>query len=151
MAEYDPAAQRMVFQSCMAKYRANYGEDRFPVEKCDLIWQELKEFSPKQIANVCAVIMAESRFAPTLVEFRERAGMLREKIRQWEREQERRDAADFWEGTFHSSEVKMIVATIRDRIAGKCPDDVWADFQAGLKRAAQISESNQTHKNNTCN
>jgi hypothetical protein len=80
----------------MKAMRANYGEDKLPDAKCALIWGELKEFSPKQIKSICSRILAEQQFAPVLMHFQDKASALREKIRQWEREQERIDADRFY-------------------------------------------------------
>jgi hypothetical protein len=126
----------VAFKDQVELLKGNYGADKFPKQKIELIWEELKEFSPKQIQSICKFVMANNNFAPTLQPFRDFAAMLRERIREHEREQERQDAKDFWAGTFHSSEVKSIVETIRLRIEGKVSDDDWRQFQQILKSAA---------------
>lgn len=85
------------FLAQVQRLRANYGADRFPDEKCALIWEELSSFSAKQVTNICSVIMGECQFAPVLSHFREKAALLREKIRQWERDQQKREATRFWQ------------------------------------------------------
>jgi hypothetical protein len=85
------------FGTQMESFRANFGIDKFSDEKCALIWDELKQFSPKQIKSICIRIISENQFAPVLSHFMEKSAMLREKIRQWERDKERADAADFWD------------------------------------------------------
>lgn len=120
---------REAFNEQCEKLKANYADDKFPAAKCALIWEELKDFSPKQIRNICWIVMGENTYAPNVNAFREKASMLREKIRQWERQQEKQDAHDFWAGTYHDDDVKKIVATIKDRIEGRCDDATWAEFQ----------------------
>lgn len=86
---------RETFSEEMAAMRANYGADKFPEAKCALIWEQLQEFSPKQIRNICGLIRAENNFAPVLAQFIEKKTLLNEKIRRWEREEERRMAFAF--------------------------------------------------------
>lgn len=131
-----PLAPEM-FKTQMDRMKANYGEDKFPKEKIALIWEELKEFSPKQVKSICDFVLGNNQWAPTIQPFREFASMLREKLRQFEREQERQDAKDFWEGTYHSDEVKSIVQTIKLRMEGKVTDDEWKQFQEILKKSSK--------------
>lgn len=137
---------RETFLEQMELMRGNYGADKFPDVKCALIWEELKEFSPKQIRSVCKFVMGNNQYAPTVIPFREFASMLREKLRQWEREQERKEAKDFWEGTYHDDEVRSIVQTIRLRIEGKVTDDEYRQFQELLLVSARKSEEESNLK-----
>ena len=117
--------------------REFYGSQHMGQAKSEMYWNELKDFSPKQVLNVMTILIGECKMAPTLVEIRDRCAQLREKIRQFEREQERKDAADFWSGTYHPNDVKMIVATIKDRVFGNCDDKTWSEFMDFLKTHAQ--------------
>lgn len=137
---YQPSECQKAFQESIYRMRANYGADKFNQEKCDLIWEELKPFSPKQIRNLCDVVMGDNTYAPNINSFREKAALLREKIRAWEREQERNEAKNFWEGTYLPSDVKMVVQTIRDRIEGACPDPTWLEFQEFLHTHASKTQ-----------
>lgn len=122
------------------KIKANYGEQHFSDQMASMIWGELKDFSPKQIRSVFAIAIKENEFAPKMNVFYDLASRLREKIRQFDREQERQDAKDFWAGTYHTEDVKMIVRTIKDRMEGKCDDNTWREFQQLLKTTADHSE-----------
>lgn len=137
---YNPKEQQMVFAESIATMKANYGTDKFPKEKVDLIWNELKEFSPKQIKSVCSFVLANNSYAPTIQPFREFSSMLREKLRQFDREQERRDAHDFWAGSYTPDDKKWIVKMIKDRLAGKVSDEVYNSFKNDLKKIADDSE-----------
>lgn len=130
---------REAFADSVIKLRANYGKEKFPEEKCALIWDELKEFSPKQIRNICDVVIGENSYSPGLKEFRDKASMLREKIRQWEKQREREESREFYSSRFHDSEITATAQTIRGRMIGKVKDDEWNQFQEVLERVGESS------------
>ena len=127
------------FQKGIAQMRELWGANNIGSAKIDLYWGELKDFNSRQITSIINTLMGELQFAPTVVQVREKCSQLREKIRQFEREQERRDARDFWEGTYHSNDVKMIVETIKNRMEGKCDDKTWIEFQEFIKSHGEKS------------
>jgi hypothetical protein len=130
---YNQIEQLKAFSESIEKLKANFGKDNFLKAKCDLIWNELKNFSPKQIRNLCDVVLMESQFSPKLGEFRDKASILREKIRQWEREQERNQAQEFFKSTLPDSEISHICKTVRDRASGKMSDGDFSQFKDILK------------------
>lgn len=133
---YNQGECQKALQESVLRLRANYGADKFPKEKCDLIWEELRHFSPKQIRNICSLVMGEANYAPNINSFREKCSLLREKIRQFEKEQERQEVQEFWNSKFQPNDVKMMTSTIKDRIHGKCDDKNWLDFIQVIKNSA---------------
>jgi hypothetical protein len=129
------------FKEEMNKLKANYGQDKFPSALTSMIWDELKEFSPKQIRSICDFVTRSYEGTPRINAFRNGASMLREKIRQFEREQQRQEAKDFWEGTYHPNEVKAIVQTIKLRLEGKVTDDEYKQFQEMLLSSSEMNEA----------
>lgn len=137
---YNLNEQVKTFDSCMRHMKANYGAEKFSDEKVNLIWEELKEFSPKQIKSICDFVLANNSYTPTLQPFREFASMLREKLRQFDREQERRDAKDFWNCSYTPDDKKWIVQMIKRRLMGEVSDEEYKAFQNDLKNIYIESE-----------
>jgi hypothetical protein len=110
----------------------------------DQIWEEVRCFNKNQIISLFRKMIEEkSYFANSVFDTRKYANMLHDKIRDWEKEQEKKDAKEFWEGTYHSDEVKWVVSQIKKRISGDMSDDDWKTFRDTIKQS-------QKNKNPRC-
>lgn len=97
--------------------------------------------SEPTLAKIIDKFIGECRSAPLIPDFREVVSKSREVLVDKQREQYRKDAKDFWGGTFHDDEVKQIVSTIKRRLLGECPDDEWNAHMETLRSAEKLSAS----------
>lgn len=105
-------------------------------ERSKAIWQEVQKISYASWMDFVNTSVLNLRFAPTVKEIIDLVISVREKVYGKQKETWRTDANDFWAGTYHTDEIKIIVGTIKKRMAGQVIDSDWESFVSTLKNKA---------------
>ena len=129
--------KNQAFRESIKEMSSTYGTAYFTASFLKEAFDEVKDFSPKQIKNICYVVGTTCSVAPTIADFREVSSRLRERIREFEKAEERRTAHDFWSGTYHTSEVREIVSMISGRLTDEIKDPDWFQFVEMLNKTAE--------------
>jgi hypothetical protein len=114
----------------------SYGEKSFPAERLVLLHQEVKDFSAEWFKRVVDRLIADSRYAPLLSDFREEIARERERMAYQEKKQHEADAQAFYRGTYQAEDARTICQYILKRVDGKVPDGEFSQFINVLENAA---------------
>lgn len=126
---------RSEFEEQFQRLIKTYGQKDFPPERIKLVWEETNFLVHDRFRKMVDYFIGEFKYAPLLKDFREYVVKLREEIWAKTKEQEAKNAKDFWQGTYHPDEIKHIGTTIRKRIMHQMPDSDWSQFMEGLKNS----------------
>lgn len=125
------------FMPQMNRLVTTFGKNAYGEERVKLIYRTVKDFDLGWWSKTVDDFIGYFRQPPLLTEVAEKASAERE--RRWadEKKQHAQDAKDFWEGTYHSDEIKGICMTIRSRIEGRVNDHDWGKFMNLLNAQAR--------------
>lgn len=114
-----------------AQFRGAFSE-----EKAALLWKEVSNLSDDWMRVTTDKFIGESRYSPTLKEFREELSFAREK--RWDRDKEknRLESEGFMQQIFDKDMVASICKTIGDRLEHKVTDQVFEQFTRGITQLA---------------
>ncbi len=120
------------FRTQMQRMIDAFGAQHYKQERLAMVWKELGALSDSAFTRVVDRLIAESRYAPLLPEFRDAAAVEREQAWRHEKREHKQDAQEFYKSSFAKDEVRLLTQTIIDRLVGKCSDADWASFMSGL-------------------
>lgn len=124
--EFNTQVQRLV---------NNFGKQAYSPERALLLWREVNDFSGRWFSNTVDKFIGELKHAPLLPEFREEISKERERLWNQEKDNHKKEVSDFWEGTFHTDEVKSICEKIRRRLKMEASEEEYSQFVKMLNYA----------------
>lgn len=111
------------------------GKRHFTVEFNRAVWAEVWEMDHRLFASAVTYAVGEFRHPPVLSQLREALSKVRSEYYRQKKEEMSRDAQEFVdEAKIDSTEVQMRMKIIKDRIAGRCPDKDFNEFQQFLQK-----------------
>jgi hypothetical protein len=113
-----------------------YGRPAYPPARLKILYDEVKGFEGSWFARVVDKLIADSRYAPMLSDFREEISRERERMAYQEKKQHEKDALDFYKGTYQAEDARTICQYILKRMDGKVPDEEFSSFLSVLDNAA---------------
>jgi len=127
------------FKFQIERLKTCFNPAAFPAERVKLIWRECGSFEVYEFRQMIDELIADSRYAPTMKEFRAHATKLREKKIRIERDRERQSAQAFFAGQirFKDEDKKTAMQMIMKRINGEMGDEEWRQCQELLREAAK--------------
>ncbi len=116
------------FQCQINRLKICYGEKYYNEEVIKLLWREVGTLDYKWFESLVDEMIASSKFAPTVSDFREQVLLTREK--QWAaaKQRARIESKEFWSSTFHPDEMKFMFGEIKRKIMGQISDEDWNNF-----------------------
>jgi hypothetical protein len=123
------------FQNQINRLEKQFG--KYGTERCTLLWREVKDLNGPWFERVMDQLISSCRQAPLLPEFREEISRERERLWRMEKEERKKDAHDFFEGSYQPDDIKTICQVIKDRINRKISDQDYQSFVSQLENAAK--------------
>lgn len=128
------------FDAGINRLKDCFGDRSYSDERCKVFWREFKDFNGRWWLQTVDYLIAHHRYPPLLAEFGEEMGKERERLRQLDKEEERQDAHDFFEGTYQNDDKRMLCQGIRDILLGKRTSEENAKFINLLQKTAEQTE-----------
>lgn len=119
----------------MSRLRKTFAATAYGEERTKLIWQEVSWLPIATFRKMVDIFIGSFKSAPLIPDFRDMMAKVRAEAYEANRVQHKKDADDFWAGTYHTDDIKVIVGTIKRRLLGQCSDEEWASHMATLSQA----------------
>lgn len=125
------------FHQHLGRLSEQYGKAAYSQARAELIWREVKDFSPFWWEKTVDHLLITCRQAPLHAEFGELIGRERERLWRIEKDKNAKDAKDFFSGTYQPDDVKTICQMIKMRLQQKVGDEEYSSFVQHLDHAAK--------------
>lgn len=114
-----------------------FGSKYFPMERIKLIKEETKDLGNFELARIVDYFVGNSKFAPTVEDFRKQKALLREQKNARLKAFNAQQAQDFWEGKYAPEEKTWIMENIRKRFRGEISDEDYSAFLKVVEHSAE--------------
>lgn len=89
--------------------------------------------SEQAMKRIVDTALVRFRTAPTVEDLFKLASEVRAQLYSKTKEEYKSEAKDFWAGTFHADDVKLMVGWIKDRISGNITEEQFQELKKMIK------------------
>lgn len=120
------------FQAQMNRLAETYGKSHYGGERTRILWAEIEPYSAGWFQETVTGMIAGSRQAPMISEFRMAIAAERERVWKVEKSQSAEEVRKFRE-SLGAEDMKMLFERIIDRMRGRMGDPDFKQFQSALR------------------